>query len=172
MSTFLTSLTPTLGLFGSLVSTGVSAYAQYQTGLANNYSKQWNAEASRVSAQIATAKAKAYTQLGVQEKAEVIQEYDALRSKQRSEYAAGGVDVNYGSALEQQVATTKLGVYEGQKAQYTRDMQAWEMTTEAAQHEMTALQNEASMTNPWLPAIQAGVSGVSGAYQQYGQWQK
>lgn len=165
----LTALSPFVGLMGASFSTGVSSYAEYQTALANNYSKQWSAIQDRAAADLASTKADTYRALGQQERFETEQEYDALRSRQRAEYSAAGVDVGTGSALTQQVATVRQGVYEGQKAQYERDLQAWEMDTQAANLRLSAQVNENSMQNPWYPAITSGITGLTNIYSQYGQ---
>lgn len=172
MASALTALTPMFGLTGSLLSTGLAAGSQYYTNLANNYAKEWNAIQAEYSAELATAKADVFRQLGETEKLETLQKFDALRSQQRAEYGAAGVNINVGSALSQQVATTKVGVYEAQKAQYERDLQAWEMDVEAQQQLLTAQMNRASKSNPWLPAVTAAVGGITGAYATYGQWQQ
>lgn len=168
----LVNMSPLIGLTGSMFSTGISTGAAYQTALASNYSKQWNAQQAEYAAEIATAKANVFRQLGETEKFETLQKYDALRSQQRAEYSAAGVNVNVGSAMTQQVATTKTGVYEAQKAKYERDLQAWEMDVEARNQLLTAEMNRNSQSNPWLPAVSAAVGGLSGTLLQYGQWQR
>lgn len=165
MSSMLTSFTGGLSI-------GLSSGADYATALANNYAKEYNAITAEYAAEVATAKADTFRQLGETEKAEVLQTYQALQSQQRAEYGAAGVNVNVGSALTQQVATAKQGVYEAQKAQYERDMQAWEMDVEAQSQLMTAEMNRAAKANPWLPAVTSAVSGVSSLYGTYGSWQK
>lgn len=172
MAQALTSLSPLIGLSGSLFSTGISAGATYQTALSNNYAKLWNAQQAEYAAEMATAKAAVYRELGETEKAETIQQYDALRSQQRAEYGAAGVNTNVGSAVTQQATTAKMGVYEAQKTQYERDLQAWEMDVEARSQLLTAEMNRNSLSNPWISAVTAGISGVTGAYAAYGQWQQ
>lgn len=165
------TLSPFVSLVGSLGSTATATMGAYGSAMAENYSKQWNAQQARQGAALALAKADVFKKLGVTEKYETLQHYDALRSRQRAEYSAAGVDVNAGSALTNQVNTARMGVYEAQKAKYSRDLQAWEMEVEASNLNMTAVMNENSMRNPWLPATTAAIGGITGAFATYGSWQ-
>lgn len=164
---------------GSIISMGVSAlglgmstYADYKQVQAENAAKEWNSFVSVQQARLADAKADVYTKLGKQEKAETILEYDALASKQRADFAAGGVNVNVGTAIKTQANTKMMGVYEGQKAQYQRDLQAWEMRNEANSLRINAELDLASQRNPWLSAGTTAIGGLTNIYSQYGQWQR
>ena len=168
----LTSFTtnPFFGLAGSLMSTAATSSAAYGEAMAQNYAKRWNARQAEYGAEIALAKAANFRKLGETEKFETLQQFDALRSRQRAEYSAAGVDVNVGSALETQKQTMRLGVYEAQKAKYERDLQAWELTMEARDLQMTAAMNKSSLRNPWIPATTALAGGLTSIYDTFGKW--
>lgn len=163
---------PFFGLAGNLMSTASTSSAAYGEAMAENYAKRWNARQAQYGSDIAMAKAATFKRLGETEKYETLQQFDALRSRQRAEYSAAGVDVNVGSALDTQIQTARYGVYEAQKAKYERDLQAWEMTIEARNLQMSAEMNLNSLRNPWIPATTALAGGLTSIYDTYGKWQR
>lgn len=169
-----------------MMGVGMSSYSAYQQAKAENMAKQWNSQMATRQAELATAnsllatkKAGVLRTLGDTEYGETIQEYEGLRSRQREDYAAGGVNVNVGSAILAQTNTAKQGVYEAQKAEYQRDMQAWEMDIEswraqqsAKTYQMEAAAGMASQINPWVPAVSQAIGGASSVFGTYGSWQR
>lgn len=151
---------------------GMNSYGAYQQAQAENYSREWNSFMAGQQAELATAKASIFRSLGAQERAETLQEYDALRSQQRAQYSSSGVNVNKGSALDTQATTAKMGVYEAQKAEFQRESQAWEMDMEARAHRLEQQFGMASQVNPWVPAMSAAIGGTTSIYSTYGKWMK
>lgn len=159
-------------LFSGMLGVGMSSYAAYQQAEAENASRQWNSLMAGRQADLALAKADIFRSLGKTEYAETRMEYDALASRQAAEYSASGVNVNVGSALQTQVNTKTQGVYEAQKAQFQRDLQAWEMDMEASAHRLEAKFGMASQVNPWIPALSQGIGGTTSVYNQYSSWMR
>lgn len=151
---------------------GMSAYSAYQQAEAEKYSRAWNSLMAGQQAEIAKAKAATYRQLGQQERFETELEYQGLESTQRAQYSASGVDVNVGSALQTQLNTRKQGIYEGQKAEWQREQQAWEMDMEEQTHRLEQQFGMASNINPWASGLASAIGGTTSVYNMYAQWQK
>ncbi len=161
-----------MSMFTGMMGVGMSSYSAYKQAEAENYSRQWNSLMAGEQAKLASAKADIFRGLGTSEKAETILQYDALASEQRAAYSASGVNVNVGSALAMQQNTKAQGVYEGQKAQFQRDLQAWEMDMEARSHTLEAKFGMASQVNPWVPALTQAIGGTSSVYNTYSSWMR
>lgn len=159
-------------LMSGMVGVGMSSYGAYQQAQSENYSRKWNSFMAGQQAELATAKASMFRSLGKQERAETLLEYEALRSNQRAQYSASGVNVNAGSALDTQANTAKMGVYEAQKAEFQRESQAWEMDMEARSHRLEQQFGMVSQVNPWVPALSAAIGGTTSIYSTYGKWMK
>ncbi len=159
-------------LMSGMVGVGMSSYGAYQQAQAENYSRKWNSFMAGQQAELATAKASMFRSLGKQERAETLMEYDAIRSNQRAQFSASGVNVNKGSAVDTQANTAKMGVYEAQKASFQRESQAWEMDMEARSHKLEQQFGMASQVNPWVPALSAAIGGTTSIYSTYGKWMK
>ncbi len=166
------SIIPSVGFGLSMFGTGTSTMGAYQSALANNYAAEWNAAVKGQQADLADKKADIFRQLGETEREETLAQYRALQGEQRAAYGASGVDVNSGSPLQITAHTGATGVYEAQKAQYQRDLQAWEMDSTASGLRTEAAFSRASRQNPWLSAASAAIGGLTGAYQTYGNWRK
>ena len=166
------SVMPLFGLGMGMFNTGISTQAAYQEALANNYAKDWNAAVQEQQAELAGAKADVFRQLGQTERQETLDQYAEIQSAQRSAYGASGVDVNFGTPLDVQAATASTGVYEAQKAQYQRDLQAWEMDNEKKSLLLQAQFNRDSKRNPYIPAATAAIGGITNAFSTYSNWNK
>ena len=159
-------------IMSGMVGVGMNSYGAYQQAQAENYSRKWNSFMAGQQAELATAKASMFRSLGKQERAETLLEYEALRSNQRAQYSASGVNVNVGSALDTQATTAKMGVYEAQKAEFQRESQAWEMDMEARSHRLEQQFGMVSQVNPWVPALSSAIGGTTSIYSTYGKWMK
>ena len=166
------SFMPAFGLGMSMFGTGISTTAAYQEALAANYAAEWNATVKEGEAELALAKAGIFKELGLVERQETLDQYAEIQSAQRAQYGASGVDVNTGSALQTQAATAETGVYEAQKAQYQRDLQAWEMEAAAQSLKLEAQFSRTSKRSPWLSAATAAVGGLTSAYSLYSNWNR
>ena len=159
-------------IMSGMVGVGMNSYGAYQQAQAENYSRKWNSFMAGQQAELATAKASMFRSLGKQERAETLLEYSALRSNQRAQFSASGVNVNVGSALDTQANIAKMGVYEAQKAEFQRESQAWEMDMEARSHKLEQQFGMVSQVNPWVPAFSAAIGGTTSIYSTYGKWMK
>lgn len=155
-----------------MVGVGMSAYSAYQQAEAEKYSRAWNSLMAGQQAEIAKAKASMYRQLGKQERMETELEYQGLESLQRAQYSASGVDVNTGSALQTQMNTRKQGIYEGQKAETQREIQAWEMDMEEQTHRLEQKFGMVNNISPWMSGLTSAIGGTTSVYNTYAQWQK
>ncbi len=164
------SVLPSVGFGLSMFNTGTSTMGAYQSALANNYAAEFTATTKGYQADLAAKKADIFRQLGETEREETLSQYRALREEQRAAYGASGVDVNSGSPLQVTAHTAATGVYEAQKAQYQRNLQAWEMDNTASGLQMEAAFTRASKQNPWLSASSAAIGGLTSAFNTYGSW--
>lgn len=152
------------------VGTGMSAVGAYQQAQAQNQANQLNALTYENNAQLAMIQAGTARQFGEQEYADTVTEYGRLRGQQRAAYGASGVDVNSGSAAAVQANTAAEGIYQAQKAKYQRDLEAWQLEQSAAGYQFEAAKARSNQVNPWIPAANAAIGGMTSTFSTYGNW--
>lgn len=158
------------GLGLGAISTGLSTAAAYRDAQAQNAANELTAQNYDYQAQLSGLRAQNYRRLGETEYGDVVREYRTLQGDQRVGYGASGVSVNAGSAAAVQANTAAEGVYEAQKTQYQRDLQAWQAEQEAASLRFNAARSRSGSVNPYVPAATAAIGGLTGMYSTYGQW--
>lgn len=142
---------------------GMQIAAQKGQALAENAALKWNAAIAERDAELLDLRADRAEKIGHNEAKELRSTYNTLRGEQRGGYAAGGVDVNYGSAAKNQANTVAWGEYEAQKAIYNSSMTAWEYRVEATNKRFDALSFESQQSRPNMAAYIIG--GISNFYK-------
>lgn len=115
---------PVIGLVGSLLGTGLSAYGQYQSGQAQKSAYNYNATIATQEADVARAKAAREEQIHRDKLKRLIGTQTAL-------FGAAGVDIGSGSPLLTLMSTAEEGEKEAQWIKYGGEVEATERLNEA-----------------------------------------
>ena len=162
------------GLFGasSLVSgigTGVQAVGAYQEAKAANAAAEYNA-------QIEDQNASYYSLMGENALARADKEagdhrrgIEKLKGEQRAGYAAAGVKVDTGSALDVAADTAKWGEYDAQTIMYNGAVEKAGYDQKAYNSSASAAMLRNTRRSPSLAAGGVVLNGLA-KYSQYGDW--
>ena len=162
------------GLFGagSLVSgigTGIQAYSAYQDAQASNAAAEYNA-------QIEDQNAAYYSLMGENALARADKEagdhrrtIEVLKGEQRTGFAASGVKVDTGSALDAVVDTAKWGEYDAQTILYNGAVEKAGYDQKAYNSSASAAMLRNTKRSSTLAAGGVVLNGVSNL-ARYGDW--
>ena len=151
-------LTAAAGLFKGLsgVATAISAIGTiYQAG-SQYAAAQAAANVSKQNATLAEQKGVKALERGAEQSRYIRGEARRMQGQQRSALAAGGVDVNSGSALDVQADTAQRAAEDIAATRYNAQLEQWGFDVEATNYRTQAAQYEATATN----ALIGGAFGV------------
>lgn len=114
-----------MAVAATVAATGVSAYGQVQSGKAENSAMKYNAR-------LAELEAKDVEKRGAAEEADHARKVAQLKSSQRAEMAADGLDLGFGTPLEMFQQTAEWGERDRQTIQDNFVKEAWSKRSEAA----------------------------------------
>lgn len=166
MGSALTS--PLMGLGLGMAGTATQTYASYNQAKAENEAAQWNAMTLEQNALLSEKKGAYALAAGETAAAEKKMDVGKLIGQQRAGYAASGVKVDEGSALDVQADTAAWGNWDEQKIRHNARMQAWEYDVDAANQRQQAAMTRAGKRNPLLAGGSTLLSGTTSLLHQYG----
>ncbi|MCC8108478.1 MAG: hypothetical protein LIQ30_05410 [Planctomycetes bacterium] len=161
-----------MGLFGlglGVAGTVTDSYAAYQQAKAEKLAAEWNAKVMRDNADLSDALAGIELEKGKHEVAIAKRDGALLIESQRAGFAASGVKVDTGSALDVVVEQAGRNRYDQDMIDYNARMSAWGYNVEAANLRQQAAMTEATGRNP---GIAAGTSLLGGATSLFNQYRK
>jgi hypothetical protein len=162
-------LAPVLGFLGSTAGAvtvgaaglGLTAYSQIQAAKAENKADEFNANMATTNAQVATMEATDAKVRGVEDEKKLRQEAEALKGRQRSAYAAAGVQVDEGSALDT-LANTAMGAEDDALSlRVNAEREAWGHQVQSANYMASAELARMKRSNPYVGAAGGILSGAS-----------
>lgn len=160
-----------LGLGVGAASTAASSYASYQQAKADNMAAEWNAGLMENNAALADIRAGQAQEQGKHDVALAKIEGQQLIESQRGAYAASGVKVDSGSALDVVAEQAGKNKYDQDMLKYNADLNAWGIRTEAANLRQQAAMTRATKRSPGMAAATTLLGGATSMFNQYNQYQ-
>jgi len=162
---------PTTILAGaSLVTSGVGLYMQsraaYQGAEADNMALEYNAQVAENNAQMAQYNAAEAMQRGEENVANIQESVAQTQAAQRTGFAASGVAVDQGSALDVQADTAYQGEIDIQTARRNAQLEAWGYQIEGQNRQSQAGLLRAQKRRPGMAAATTLLTGAGSVLQQ------
>ncbi|MCC8190517.1 MAG: hypothetical protein LIP77_07775 [Planctomycetes bacterium] len=163
------------GLFGagsllSGISTGMDAYGAYRQAQADKQAAYHNAGIEDANAAYYETMAHNALDRGDKEAGDHRRALDVMKGQQRVGFAASGVKVDQGSALDVAVDTAKWGEYDAQTILYNSQVEAAGYSQKAWNSKQSAEMLRATGRSPSLAAGGVILNGASAAASRYGNW--
>ena len=159
-----------LGLGLGAASTASQSYYAYQQAKAQNLAAEWNASIMESNAQLADIRAEQALERGEHNVALAkIQGTQQLESM-RGAYAASGVKVDSGSALDTVAQQAGFNKYDQDMLKYNAELEAWGIRSDAANLRTQAQMTRATKQSPWTAATTTALSGTTNLFNQYRQY--
>ena len=166
--------TGVMGLVGmgvSAMGTATQSYAAYQQAKADNMAAQWNAQVMENNALLKDVQANQALEQGKHNVALAKMGGGLLVERQRASYAASGVKVDSGSALDVVAEQAGKNKYDQDMLQYNAELNAWGIRNEANNLRQQAAMTRATGRNPGLAAATTMLGGATNLFNQYNQYQ-
>ncbi|MCD8138322.1 MAG: hypothetical protein LUE17_00825 [Planctomycetaceae bacterium] len=160
-----------LGLGVGAASTAASARAAYEQQQAANAAAEWNASLSEENAGIKDIMAEQTREMGRHQVALAKEEGQQKIATQRATYAASGVKVDTGSALDVVAEQAGKNQYQQDMIEYTTGMDAWGHEVDAYNLRQSAAMTRATKQSAGLAGITSLLGGGTSLYNQYRQYQ-
>jgi hypothetical protein len=156
-----------VGLYGAGMA--ANAYFSYQEAKAANQAAEWNASVHEQNARLADVKAAKEIEAAEHDAALQARAGRIAIESQRGGFAASGVTVDRGSALDVAGEQAGRNRHDRDVILYRGRLAAWGHQAEAA-----GLRDQASFTrnakrSPWAAAATSLLGSYTGLYQQYGR---
>ncbi|MCD8352437.1 MAG: hypothetical protein LUC93_17675 [Planctomycetaceae bacterium] len=162
-----------MGLFGlglGVAGTVTNSYAAYQQAKADKLAAEWNAQIMRDNADLNDKLAGIELEKGQHEVAIAKRDGALLIESQRAGFAASGVKVDTGSALDVVAEQAGRNQYDQDMIEYNSKMSAWGYNVEAANLRQQAAMTASTGRNPWAAAGSSLLGGTTSLFNQYRQY--
>lgn len=159
-----------LGLGLGAAGLASNTYASYQQAKADEYAAEWNAGIMEENAKVKELLAGQALQAGEHEVAALQRSGKQTIETQRAGYAASGVKVDSGSALDVVAEQAGLNQYDQDMAKYNAELAAWGHNMEAANLRQQAEMTKATKRSPAAAAMGSFLSGGTSLYNQYARY--
>ncbi|RYF62607.1 MAG: hypothetical protein EOO29_45725 [Comamonadaceae bacterium] len=148
---------------------GYQAVGAYQQAKATEASLRAEAQTQMNNTQLSAWQAEDAVDRGEMEAGQVMRQGAQLKGRQRAAFAANGVDLGVGSALQVLTDTDYLTAVDAQQVRQNAAREAWGYRMQAKQSvgRAAAASSAASSVNPWLSA---GTSMITSATQAARSW--
>lgn len=140
---------------------GLTAYSQIQQSRAENKAADFNATMAENNAAVAAMEAQDSKVRGAEEEKKLRQQAEELKGRQRAAYAASGVMVDDGSALDSLANTAMYAEDDALTLRANTEREAWGHQVQAANYTSSAQLSRMSKSNPYLGAAGGILTGVS-----------
>lgn len=164
------SSTGLIGIGMSAAGTAASSYAAYQQAKAEKAAAEWNAGIMEDNAKLKDLMSEQELQRGEHNAAIAKREGDLLVESQRGYYAAGGIKVDTGSALDVVLEQAGRNQYDQDMIQYNAELAAWGHQVEGANLRAQAKMTRSTGRNAGMAAFTTALSGTTALYNQYRQY--
>jgi hypothetical protein len=142
-------------------SVAVSTYAAYKGQQAQNDAADYNAKMQNYNASVAQAQATSAKEKGKAEEAVIRRQGDQIKGAQRSAFAAAGVEVDSGSALDTLQETTGNVELDALQTRKNAADQAWAYGVDATNYQGQATLSKMSKRSPGMAAGTTLLTGAS-----------
>lgn len=162
-----------VGLFGiglSAAGTATQSYASYQQAVADNMAAQWNANLMGQNAALQDIRAEQTLEAGRHNVAVARREGRLAIEDQRAGFAASGVKVDSGSALDVVAEQAGRNRYDQDMLRYNAELAAWGHRVEGDNLRQQAMLTAATKRSPWQAAGATLLSGGTSLFNQYSQY--
>lgn len=161
---------------GATIASGIAGtFGAISEGQAKGDSDRFNAQVSNQNAAVATENAAIAGQAGSEQAAQQSQKTRAEVGSIKTNQAAGGVDVNSGSAVDTQVSARELGDLDALTIRSNATKEAYGYVNQAnnfkAQANLDESEARNDVTSGWLNGATTLLGTVSGAADKFGQLQ-
>jgi len=159
------------GLALGLASTLMGAAGAVQQGQAASQAAEYNSKVSAMNADLADRRAKDALVRGQKEEQQKLFEKAQIMGKQKAAAAANGVDITFGSPLDNIVDTAKLGEIDALTIRQNANRESYDYRVQAvnqnAQSELQSMQADSAKTGGYLSAFGTLLGGAGDAYKYY-----
>lgn len=152
-------------------SSAASAKGAYDQAKAEKLAADWNAGIMEENAKMQELLAEQELEKGKHNVALAKMEGDLLIESQRGGFAAGGIKVDTGSALDVVVEQAGRNKYDQDMLKYNAEMSAWGRKMEAANLRQNAAMTRNTGRSPGAAAFTSALSGGTNLMNQYNQYQ-
>lgn len=159
-----------LGIGLAAASTAADSYAAYQQAKSEQLAADWNASIMEDNANIKELQAQQALKMGEHEQAIAKRDGALLIEQQRAGFAAAGVKIDTGSALDVVAEQAGRNKYDQDMIDYNSKLSAWGYNVEAANLRQQAAMTRATGKSPGVAAATSLLSGGTSLYNQYRQY--
>lgn len=154
----------------SAMGTATQSYAAHQQAKADNLAAQWNAGVMENNALLKDIQANQALERGQHDVALAKMEGGLLLERQRASYAASGVKVDSGSALDVVAEQAGKNKYDQDMLKYNAELNAWGIRGEANNLRQQAMMTRATGRSPGLAAATTMLGGATSLFNQYNNY--
>lgn len=150
-----------------LAGTGMQVYSQYAQSEAHNKATKYNMDIMQHNADLANKKAADAISRGHFQESQVKARAKLLQAKQRSQFAASGVNVSSGSAFDIYQETAYLGNIDALQALANAEGEAEAYRAQATNFHLQKKLLRSQKTDPWIGMTATSLGGIFGVGHNY-----